>query len=236
MQSRWICRCFLAVASAFTGCNRADPLPPTAVLAPVPGSESVQVKSVVVPVRHEVASDEPRVRIHLTMVEIHSRGPFPKELPDLWTSKETSSVFSTDEIQAAVVEAEKTGMARGRAWADLEVASGQTGDWDSNGGAIAGVTVTVTMGSDGLVQVSFVAPQDKPNTEQTIPNESKADLRENETLVVAGPTSHGYSTEISTYPYLGDIPVIGPLFFSAKKTTKVSNKALFLLSWEAIPK
>jgi hypothetical protein len=235
MQSRWICRCLLAVTSTLTGCNRVEPLPPTAVLTPVPGSESVPVESVVVPVRHEVASDEPRVRIHLTMVAIRGRGFFPKELPDLWSSKETSRVFSTDEIQAAVAEAEKTGMARGRAWEDLEVASGQTGDWDSKGGAIGGVTVTPTIGSDGLVQVSFVAPQDQPNTEQTTPHETKVDLRENETIAIAGPTSHGWSTEISRVPIAGDIPVIGPKFFTTKKMTKESNRALFLLSWETIP-
>ncbi len=235
MPSHWVGRFLFVVASTLAGCQQAQPVPATAVLAPVPVSESVPVEAVVVPVRHEVASDEPRVRIHLTMVEIRGRGPFPKELPDLWSSQETSRVFSTDEIQAAVVEAEKTGMARGRAWADLEVASGQTGDWDSKGGAIGGVTVTPTIGSDGLVQVSFVAPQDKPNTEQTTPHETKVDLRENETIAIAGPTSHGWSTEISRVPIVGDIPVIGPTFFSAKKMTKESNRALFLLSWETIP-
>jgi hypothetical protein len=236
MQSRWVGRYLLVVASTLAGCQQAEPIPGTGELDPVPVSESVPVEPVVVPVRHEVAADEPRVRIHLKMVEIHSGGPFPKELPDLWNSKETSRAFSTDEIEAAVIEAEKTGMARGRAWSDLEIASGQTGDWDSKGGAIGGVTVTPTIGSDGLVRVSFVAPQDKPNTEQTTPHETKIDLRENETIAIAGPTSHGWSTEISSYPIVGDIPVVGPMFFSAKKTTKVSNKALFLLSWEAIPK
>lgn len=226
MQSRWVCRCLLLVVSSLVGCNQANPTPATAELGSVP------VESVVVPVRHVVASEGTRVRIHLKMVEIDGGGPIPNALPNLWSSKETSRVLSTNEIQAAVLQAETTGMARGRAWADLEVASGQTGDWDSNGGAIGGVTATPTIGTDGLVQISFVAPQDKPNTEQTTPNETKVDLRENETLAIAGPTSHGLLTEISTYPYLGDIPVIGSRFFTTRKTTRVSNKTLFLLSWE----
>lgn len=235
MHSRWLCRFFLVAASTLAGCNRAEPLPPTSVLTPVPVSDPVPMESVVIPVRHEVAADEPRIRIHLKMVEIHSRGPSPNELPDLWSSKETSRVFSADDIEAAVIEAEKTGMARGRAWADLEIASGQTGDWDSKGGAIAGVTVTPTIRSDGLVQISFVAPQDKPNTEQTISNETKIDLRENETVAIAGPTSHGMCIEISRTPIVGDIPVVGPMFFLTRKTIKESNKTLFLLSWETIP-
>jgi hypothetical protein len=236
MQSRWVGRCLLVVASTLAGCQQAKPMPATAVLDPVPVSESVQVESVVVPARHEVAADEPRVRIHLRMVEMYSRGPFPKELPDLWSSKETSRVFSTDEILAAVAEADKTGMARCRASADPEVASGQTWDFDLQGSVVGGVTVTPTIGSDGLVQISFVAPQDKPKTEQTEPLETKIDLRENETMVVTGPTSHGWSTEISRFPIVGDIPVVGPMFFSAKKMTKESSKTMFLLSWETIPK
>jgi hypothetical protein len=210
MQSRWICRCFLAVASTLTGCNRADPLPPAAVLAPVPPSQSVKEESIVVPVRHEVTSEGPRIRIHLTMVAIQGSQPFPKELPDLWNTREAFRVLSTDEIANAVAAVEKTGIARGRAWPVIEVASGEPGNCHAVGDVVNGVIVTPTMEPDGSIGVSIVPPKGATDNTQAASKAWDAALGDNETLVVAGPTSTRMQATANRMPILGDIPFVAP--------------------------
>jgi hypothetical protein len=236
MQSRWICRCLLAGASTLAGCNRADPLPPpTAMLSAVPESEAVQVESVVVPVRHEVASDAPRVRIHLTMVEIQGGQPFPKELPDLWTTSEAFRVLSTDEIANAVAGVEKTGIARGRAWPVIEVVSGEPGNCHAAGDVVNGVIVTPTMEPDGSIRVSIVPPKGATDNTPAASKAGDAALGDNETLVVAGPTSTRIQATVNRMPILGDIPYVGSRLFSSRTFVKQSVMTMYLVSCEAVP-
>ncbi|MBS0203407.1 MAG: pilus assembly protein N-terminal domain-containing protein [Planctomycetes bacterium] len=62
--------------------------------------------------------------------------------------------------------------------------------------------------------------------------QTEVELREGQTLALAGLLSHGTQTEVSRIPLLGDIPTIGPLFFSTKKSIVEENELLVLVTPE----
>lgn len=60
------------------------------------------------------------------------------------------------------------------------------------------------------------------------------ELREGQTLALAGLLSHRMKTEVSRIPVLGDIPKIGPLLFSSKRTSEEENELLILVTPELV--
>lgn len=64
--------------------------------------------------------------------------------------------------------------------------------------------------------------------------QTEVELREGQTLALAGLLSHGTKVEISRLPVLGDIPKIGPLLFSAKKMSQEENELLVLVTPEIV--
>ena len=60
------------------------------------------------------------------------------------------------------------------------------------------------------------------------------ELREGQTLALAGLLSHRTKTQVQRIPVLGDIPKIGPLLFSSKTSTQEENELLILVTPEII--
>ena len=237
MQRQWVFKCVMVVTSLVLGCNQANVPPTVAVSAPTsPESKAATTASPVVIDRKVPASDGPKLCLHLKIVEFHPNVPFPAELPDLWSKSESSKVFLTDEILAAIDRAGQVGAARCRTLQDIDVASGEAGNWSGLGDAVDGVIVTPTIGPDGQVQLSVVPPKDAAGNDSTGPTNIKPELREDQTLVVAGPTLTGLSVEISRVPFWGDLPFIGPRFFTTRKTTTETNRSMYLISYEVVPR
>lgn len=243
MPSRWVGRCLLLVASSLAGCNQAVPLPPTAVLAPVAVSEPVPVESVVVPVGHEVASDQPRVRLHLTMLllemQVPTEGlqPFSTELPDLFGTDEACRVVATDELWAVITKLQQTQVARHPPQQIIDVASATAGIWrtewphDHYDG-----TVTPTVEADGAVRVELIPPSRQRNSALNAATAIES-LRANETLVVSEPARKSGAVQVTRVPVLGDIPFVGEeLFTSRGKPRHCNMKRMYLVSCETIPK
>ncbi len=64
--------------------------------------------------------------------------------------------------------------------------------------------------------------------------QTTVELREGQTLALAGLLSHRTKTEIQRIPVLGDIPKIGPLLFSSKTSTQEENELLILVTPEIV--
>lgn len=64
--------------------------------------------------------------------------------------------------------------------------------------------------------------------------ETAVELREGQTLALAGLLSHRTKTQIQRIPVLGDIPKIGPLLFSSKTSTQDENELLILVTPEIV--
>lgn len=60
------------------------------------------------------------------------------------------------------------------------------------------------------------------------------ELREGQTLALAGLLSHRTKTEVRRIPVLGDIPKVGPLLFSSKNSTQEENELLILVTPEIV--
>ena len=64
--------------------------------------------------------------------------------------------------------------------------------------------------------------------------ETAVELREGQTLALAGLLSHRMKTEVQRIPVLGDIPKIGPLLFSSKTSSQEENELLILVTPEIV--
>lgn len=64
--------------------------------------------------------------------------------------------------------------------------------------------------------------------------QTAVELREGQTLALAGLLSHRMKTEVTRIPVLGDIPKIGPLLFSSKRMTQEENELLILVTPEIV--
>ena len=59
-------------------------------------------------------------------------------------------------------------------------------------------------------------------------------MREGQTMALGGLLSHRMTTQVQRIPLLGDIPHIGPLFFSSKTKTQEENELLILITPEIV--
>jgi len=81
---------------------------------------------------------------------------------------------------------------------------------------------------------------DPSNSVQGIPGtntrrvSTTVELREGQTIALAGLLSHQASTEVSGLPVLGQLPVIGPLVFKTKRSTQDETELLILVTPEIV--
>lgn len=102
---------------------------------------------------------------------------------------------------------------------------------------------TPTVVDRDLIRISLIAEYsnlDPANSVAGIPGtdtrriQTEVELREGQTLALAGLLSHGTQTEVSRIPLLGDLPLVGPLLFSTKKSTREENELLVLITPEIV--
>ena len=63
---------------------------------------------------------------------------------------------------------------------------------------------------------------------------STVQLREGQTIALAGLFSHQSATEVTRMPFLGELPYIGPRLFNAKEATMGETELLFLVTPEIV--
>ncbi|MCA9068319.1 MAG: type II and III secretion system protein, partial [Planctomycetaceae bacterium] len=64
--------------------------------------------------------------------------------------------------------------------------------------------------------------------------QTTVELREGQTIAIAGLISHQSSVEITRIPFLGELPVIGPKLFNAKRASQDETELLVLVSPELV--
>jgi pilus assembly protein CpaC len=60
------------------------------------------------------------------------------------------------------------------------------------------------------------------------------EMREGQTMAIGGLLSHRTTVQVQRFPLLGDVPYVGPLFFSAKTMTQEENELLILITPEIV--
>jgi pilus assembly protein CpaC len=119
-------------------------------------------------------------------------------------------------------------------------AAGQTTTFRGYG---TSVLVTPTVVDRDLIRLTTIAEFSQLNSSNTVNNipglntrrvETTVELREGQTLALGGLLSHTKVTEVSRIPYLGDIPKIGPLLFSNKRSAMDETELLILVTPEIV--
>lgn len=64
--------------------------------------------------------------------------------------------------------------------------------------------------------------------------QTTVELREGQTIAIAGLISHQMNTEITRIPFLGEIPYIGPRLFAAKRASQDETELLVLVTPEIV--
>lgn len=121
--------------------------------------------------------------------------------------------------------------------------AGAQGTTTSFRGFGTSLMATPTVVDRDLIRMSIIAEYSNLNPDNNSAGvlgtdsrriQTEVEMREGQTLALAGLLSHGMSTEISRIPLLGDLPFIGPLLFSAKKMTQEENELLVLVTPEIV--
>lgn len=119
-------------------------------------------------------------------------------------------------------------------------AAGQTTSFRGFGTSLL---VTPTVVERDLIRINAIAEfsdLNQGNTVGGIPGtdarrvETTVELREGQTLALAGLLSHRTRTEVTRIPGLGDLPWIGPKLFSSKESTLEENELLILITPEIV--
>jgi pilus assembly protein CpaC len=119
-------------------------------------------------------------------------------------------------------------------------AAGQTTSFRGFGTSLL---VTPAVVDRDLIRITTTAEYsdiNNNNTVQGIPGtdsrrvETTVEMREGQTLALAGLLSHRQVTEVTRIPGLGAIPKIGPLLFSSKRSTMEENELLILITPEIV--
>ena len=64
--------------------------------------------------------------------------------------------------------------------------------------------------------------------------QTTVELREGQTIAIAGLISHQTNVEVTRIPFLGELPVIGPRLFNAKRATQDESELLVLVTPELV--
>lgn len=134
-----------------------------------------------------------------------------------------SSIMTNEEISTMIAGLKTQGLAKCYGPWKKDILIGQCEAWGT-GSVPAGreIAAIATVQSDNRVKVSL---DSKPT----------AAIGTDQSLVVTGPTTTGTATEITQVPFFGDIPVIGPKYFSKQIRRKEVHKSLYVVTAEIIP-
>lgn len=121
--------------------------------------------------------------------------------------------------------------------------SGAAGQTTSFRGFGTSLLVTPTVVDRDLIRINAIAEYSDLNTANAVGGipgtdarrvETTVELREGQTLALAGLLSHRTRTEVTRIPGLGDLPYIGPKLFSSKESTQEENELLILITPEIV--
>lgn len=121
--------------------------------------------------------------------------------------------------------------------------NGAQGQTTSFRGFGTSLLVTPTVQDRDLIRVATVAEYSDLNQDNAVGGipgtdsrrvETTVEMREGQTLALAGLLSHRTVTEVTRIPWLGDIPKVGPLLFSTKRSTQEENELLILITPEIV--
>lgn len=120
---------------------------------------------------------------------------------------------------------------------------GAVGTTTSFRGYGTSLQVTPTVEDRDHIRISALAEYsdlDTANSVGGIPGtqsrriETVVEMREGQTLALAGLLSHKTLTVQTRIPFLGDIPKIGPMLFSSKRSSQEENELLILITPEIV--
>lgn len=119
-------------------------------------------------------------------------------------------------------------------------AAGQTTSFRGFGTSLL---VTPAVVDRDLIRITTTAEYSDLNNTNTVGGipgtnsrrvETTVEMREGQTLALAGLLSHRQVTTVMRIPGLGDIPKIGPILFSSKRSTMEENELLILITPEIV--
>lgn len=119
-------------------------------------------------------------------------------------------------------------------------AAGQTTTFRGFG---TSVVATPTVLDRDLIRLTTVAEYSDINNDNAVNGipgtntrrvETTVQLREGQTLALAGLLAHRKTTEVSRIPVLGDIPKVGPALFSRKRSSQDENELLVIVTPELV--
>lgn len=119
-------------------------------------------------------------------------------------------------------------------------AQGQTTSFRGFGTSLLVTPMVMDRDLIRIVAIAEYSDINGGNSVQGIPGtdarrvETTVEMREGQTLALAGLLSHRQVTEVTRIPVLGDIPKIGPLLFSSKKASQEENELLILITPEIV--
>lgn len=99
--------------------------------------------------------------------------------------------------------------------------------------------VTPTVTDKDLIRMTIVpefSAINQANSVNGIPGvnarrvQTTVELREGQTIAIAGLIAHQMSTEVARIPFLSDLPYIGPTLFAAKRSTMEETELLILVT------
>jgi pilus assembly protein CpaC len=119
-------------------------------------------------------------------------------------------------------------------------AQGQTTTFRGFGTSIL---VTPTVIDRDLIRMRIVPEFSEANTNLTVGGipglnsrrvQTTVELREGQTIAIAGLISHQTNVEVTRIPFLGEIPHIGPLIFNTKRAAQDETELLVLVTPELV--
>lgn len=174
-----------------------------------------------------------------------------------------TGLFENGEIGVAIDWLASNGVAKILDEPNLTVLSGRTASFLSGGefavptiigidgvggqsttfrGFGTSLIVTPTIINKDLLRLQIVSEFSSLNQQNAVNNipgtnarrvNTTIEMREGQTLALAGLLSHQTNTEVTRIPWLGDLPLVGPLF-SAKRATQDETELLILVTPELV--
>jgi pilus assembly protein CpaC len=168
-------------------------------------------------------------------------------------SRSLAGIFENGEINAAIHALMGNGTAKILSEPVLTVVSGHSASFLSGGefavaqqttfhGFGTSLVVTPVVLDHDLIRMKInpeFSQLDSANTVNGIPGvdtrraETTVQLREGQTIVLAGLISHQTNTETAKVAFWGDVPLVGPLF-SGKRSTQEETELLILVTPEIV--
>lgn len=184
----------------------------------------------------------PRVTLRRQLVAFSNHPDVEAILQGLWgdipadPDSPRSQIVATDEILATLQPHQATRVVGLRPEVSTVVASGVAVPWKDEYQRDYQWRVTPTAEASDVIRVSIAGQPGAlsvgSKNEKILKVAVTSELRPGQTLMIEGPERKVGSVEVTKFPVLSDIPVVGDRLFSKIKTTMTTMKTLYLVSAE----